>query len=1083
MKKLVLWALLLNGLLLAQNNISQAEYFYDSNRVFGSGIPITVSSPAQDVTLSFTASLVGLSNGLHILYVRAKNDSGWTLSYSKTFLKEAVTVSANIAKAEYFFDTDPGFGNGFDIPFPAAPDTTQNFTADLSGLTNGLHILFVRVRDVNGSWSLSYSKTFLREAVSASANINKAEYFFDTDPGFGNGSNIPISPSQSPDTSFTADLSALTNGLHILFVRVRDVNGSWSLSYSKTFLREAVSTSANIAKAEYFFDTDPGFGAGTNIPISSSADITSNFTADLTGLTNGLHILFVRSRDVNGSWSLSYSKPFLKEAAGPSDTPPNIASLEYYFVKRNVKSASYSYVVTPSVDITANFAANTSALQIDSTYQLHIAAKDANGVTSLAYAKSFTVTATGSNATPTVIHPIADQNLGPNFGTTTIGYLDSVFFDNDALFWDSLRYAVSVTPAIVTASIVNDTLKLFSIANTYGSTSVVVTATDDSNAVKRDTFLVTVSSGNLSPYLLAGALIDTADEDFGKLFVRKLSTVFADSNGDVLTYTATGLSAGLTPSLSNDSLFITSVSNFNGTVKVRVTAADAQFTIADTFKVTINPVNDSPTLVSAVRDTTYAEDFGKKFVVKLTPYFTDVDNGTLAYSAVALTAGLSVSTSSDSLFVTSTLDFFGNINVRITASDTALSISDTISVTVTPVNDAPTLFSALRDTSFNYNFPKTFVRRLTTVFSDVDNGSLNYTAINLSAGITAQVSNDSLFLIGGTTSGNIDVRVTAADAGALSVSDTFRVTVGSAPAVLTLSTSVLQNPVLSKYADLYVIADTTLQAAPQVMTFVGLDSLPITMTLVAGQNYKGEVTFTQSGSYTIRARATSVTTSFATHTRTFNVTLAKPGVSSLAKSVDQKAFLKIGDHAIQKETFFLAEQDENVYRFGPSQTFGSSLELNIYYDPSLFTDADKLFIYHHENGTWKPLRSQVYQKENRIKANVTTLGEFKIVYDLLFEGSNSVPDKFALNQNYPNPFNPTTTITFDLPNDGNTNLTIYNMLGQKVKTLFSGNQLAGRYRMVWDASNEFGHHTSSGIYIYRLQSGQSVQTKKMILIK
>ena len=98
-----------------------------------------------------------------------------------------------------------------------------------------------------------------------------------------------------------------------------------------------------------------------------------------------------------------------------------------------------------------------------------------------------------------------------------------------------------------------------------------------------------------------------------------------------------------------------------------------------------------------------------------------------------------------------------------------------------------------------------------------------------------------------------------------------------------------------------------------------------------------------------------------------------------------------------------------------------------------------------------------------------------------------VPEKFAIAPNYPNPFNPTTTIQFDLPyglNIYDVNVTIYNMLGQKIKSLYSGQLEAGsRYKFIWDARNDKGHKVSSGIYFYQVKAGSFVDTKKMILIK
>jgi|GEM_PF-3523176 len=87
-------------------------------------------------------------------------------------------------------------------------------------------------------------------------------------------------------------------------------------------------------------------------------------------------------------------------------------------------------------------------------------------------------------------------------------------------------------------------------------------------------------------------------------------------------------------------------------------------------------------------------------------------------------------------------------------------------------------------------------------------------------------------------------------------------------------------------------------------------------------------------------------------------------------------------------------------------------------------------------------------------------------------------DKFALNQNYPNPFNPATVISYKIPDNGYVTLKIYNLLGEEIVTLINKYQEEGSYTAIWDASN-----LSSGIYIYRLESGSYIESKKMVLKK
>jgi hypothetical protein len=87
-------------------------------------------------------------------------------------------------------------------------------------------------------------------------------------------------------------------------------------------------------------------------------------------------------------------------------------------------------------------------------------------------------------------------------------------------------------------------------------------------------------------------------------------------------------------------------------------------------------------------------------------------------------------------------------------------------------------------------------------------------------------------------------------------------------------------------------------------------------------------------------------------------------------------------------------------------------------------------------------------------------------------------NKFELSQNYPNPFNPTTTIRFNLPEAGNVKLTLFNILGQEIKTLVNEVKEAGTYTINFNASE-----LNSGMYIYKIETGSFTQTRKMTLVK
>ncbi|PIQ09889.1 MAG: hypothetical protein COW71_04690 [Ignavibacteriales bacterium CG18_big_fil_WC_8_21_14_2_50_31_20] len=93
-------------------------------------------------------------------------------------------------------------------------------------------------------------------------------------------------------------------------------------------------------------------------------------------------------------------------------------------------------------------------------------------------------------------------------------------------------------------------------------------------------------------------------------------------------------------------------------------------------------------------------------------------------------------------------------------------------------------------------------------------------------------------------------------------------------------------------------------------------------------------------------------------------------------------------------------------------------------------------------------------------------------------GDNTIPNTFSLSQNYPNPFNPTTIIQYSIKEVSNVKLRVYDMLGREVKTLVNQQQSAGRYNIEFNAAN-----LSSGVYFYRIEAGNFVASKKLLLLK
>jgi hypothetical protein len=114
-------------------------------------------------------------------------------------------------------------------------------------------------------------------------------------------------------------------------------------------------------------------------------------------------------------------------------------------------------------------------------------------------------------------------------------------------------------------------------------------------------------------------------------------------------------------------------------------------------------------------------------------------------------------------------------------------------------------------------------------------------------------------------------------------------------------------------------------------------------------------------------------------------------------------------------------------------------------------------------------------------ATTDTNGKYQIVITTSV-GENSLPQSFLLKQNYPNPFNPTTIIPFTLSKPDYCMLSIYNIQGQKVRTLIDGYFSMGEHSAIWNGLDEMNRQASAGIYFYQLRVGSKSETKKLLLL-
>ncbi len=121
--------------------------------------------------------------------------------------------------------------------------------------------------------------------------------------------------------------------------------------------------------------------------------------------------------------------------------------------------------------------------------------------------------------------------------------------------------------------------------------------------------------------------------------------------------------------------------------------------------------------------------------------------------------------------------------------------------------------------------------------------------------------------------------------------------------------------------------------------------------------------------------------------------------------------------------------------------------------------------------------------EGNLRISFPDIGAYEYLGPVFVEEKKLLPPKFVLHQNHPNPFNPTTTLNFTLSEPGDTNLSIYNIAGQKIRELLDSHLPAGSNQILWDGRDETGTTVSSGIYFARLVSGEKQAVQKMMLMK
>ena len=319
--------------------------------------------------ISDNPALIGSSNEVDISINQPNcNNNIVTLNFSP------------IAAIEYFIDTDPGVGNGTALATTGGQTIASNYNIVLPTLAPGFHNLFMRSKNADGKWGMYEGRVFYVQPATVALNsepIVDAEYFFNNDPGVGSGNAFDSFPSsQLLNVTQTVQTTGLSQGFHNLFVRTKNAAGKWSMYEGRVvYIQPTVAnlTISPIVSAEYFFNTDPGVGAGTNINTGAAAtslelNIPNLATAPLQ---LGSHNVFIRVKNNEGKWSLAERRVF--NICNNIVGSPVVAGTSTICLGSNLTLTAGNVTGATSYEWTGpnNFTATTQGITINSVSNLN----------------------------------------------------------------------------------------------------------------------------------------------------------------------------------------------------------------------------------------------------------------------------------------------------------------------------------------------------------------------------------------------------------------------------------------------------------------------------------------------------------------------------------------------------------------------------------------------------------------------------------------------------------------------------------------------------------------------------------------
>ena len=699
--------------------------------------------------------------------------------------------SQNISSAEYYIDTPPWVAGAVAVPISANDGTFNNpneaITATINtfGLNEGKHTIFVQAKDANNNWGV-VSAIFLNIDNNAVLPTILFEDNFETDLGWTSNAsgtdtattgkweraNPQATNSSGPKqlgttvsgsfdlvTGATAGSSVGVNDIDngVTSIRSPDIvvpaGGPFTLSFSYYLAHTSNSSTADFLRVSIIGNQNSvvleELGAAND-----DDGVWEQFSANIDAFAGQtIHLLIEAADDSNGSIveagiddlkiegivSGGNQSPTIIAPANQSNNEGDTVSLTVNASDPNGDNLTFS-----ATNLPANMSINTSSGEISGvlsmasagTYNVTVSASDGN----LSDFANFSWTVNNVNQAPILT---ATSNQINNEAESVSLQLAASDPDGDPLTFNATNLPAGLS-LNSSSGLISGTLT----QSSSGNYNVTVTASDGTLTDSAN-FVWTVNNINQAPSITSPGNQSNVEGDSASITINA-----SDPDGDTLSYSATGLPAGLSINSASGLISGTLGAGSTGNYNVTVSASDGSLSANTSFNWIISQVNVAPVIINPGNQ---VGDEGTSVSLQISA--SDANGDNLSFTASGLPSGLAINTSTGLVSGNLLFSSSGSYNVTITASDSTLTDSTNFVWTVNNVNQAPSLIAP-----GNQSNNEGDIVSLSASASDPDGDIISYSASGLPAGISIDTNTGSISgTLANGSNGNHVVTITASD--------------------------------------------------------------------------------------------------------------------------------------------------------------------------------------------------------------------------------------------------------------------------------------------------------------------------------